>query len=280
MPSLLIVGGLTVDRFADGHAAPGGSVLHAGLAGAAEGAELTSLTVAGDEPEARAGLRRLAQLGTVRHQQAATTTTYRHEEAGGRRVLVYEAASAHIRADGVGGLGPLDVALLAPIADELPAAVVGELTSTLRPRLTVLLIQGWLRRLVVGHPVHPLALEDVDDATWAAFAAADAVVVSTEDLTEAPGDPFAQAAELRARLGSRPLLVLTLGPEGYLLDDPAADRVVATVPRRVIEGVPSVGAGDTFGAALALHLARGDGPEEAAAAATERVIAMLEGRRG
>ena len=47
MPSLLIVGGLTIDRFADGSRAPGGSVLHAGLAAAAEGAQVTTLTVAG-----------------------------------------------------------------------------------------------------------------------------------------------------------------------------------------------------------------------------------------
>ena len=50
MPSLLIVGGLTVDRFADGSRAPGGSVLHSGVAAIAERAELTILTVAGDEP--------------------------------------------------------------------------------------------------------------------------------------------------------------------------------------------------------------------------------------
>ena len=53
----------------------------------------------------------------------------------------------------------------------------------------------------------------------------------------------------RARSGPHPLLVLTLGEQGYLLDDPAADQVVASVPRRVVEGVPMVGAGDTFGAA-------------------------------
>ena len=104
------------------------------------------------------------------------------------------------------------------------------------------------------------------------------MVVSTEDLAADPGDPFGQAAAVRARLGPGPVLVLTLGPEGYLLDDPAADRVVASVPRHVVRGVPAVGAGDTFGAALAIHLARGDDPATAAAAATDRVIAVLEAR--
>ena len=79
--------------------------------------------------------------------------------------------------------------------------------------------------------------------------------------------------------GPRPIVVVTLGAEGYLLDDPAADRVIASVPRRVVTGVPAVGAGDTFGAALALNLARGADAHAAADLATDRVIAMLEARR-
>jgi sugar/nucleoside kinase (ribokinase family) len=113
---------------------------------------------------------------------------------------------------------------------------------------------------------------------WSAFAEADAVVVSTEDLGTAPDDPFIQAAALRDRLGGGPLLVLTLGAEGYLLDDPRAHRVVASVPRRVVKGVAMVGAGDTFGVVLALRLATGEPPDRAAEAATDRVIAMLEER--
>jgi sugar/nucleoside kinase (ribokinase family) len=279
MPSLLIVGGLTVDCFADGRRAPGGSVLHAGLAAAAEGAAITTLTLAGDEPEAVDGLARLAKLGRLLHQQTSTTTSYRHEEAEGRRVLVYEAASGPLDPSLVDGLDAPDVALLAPIADELPSAVLTELRAGLGSCVTVLLIQGWLRRLALGEPVHPLPLAGVDPALWEAFAHADAVVVSTEDLAEAPADPFAQAAELRARIGGRPVLILTLGDRGHLLDDPGADRVVASVPRRVVDGVPAVGAGDIFGAALAVHLAAGDSPSSAAQAATERVISILEARR-
>ena len=48
------------------------------------------------------------------------------------------------------------------------------------------------------------------------------VYVNGRQLALVPGDPFAQAAELREHLGPRPLLVLTLGPHGYLLDDRAA----------------------------------------------------------
>jgi sugar/nucleoside kinase (ribokinase family) len=278
MPSLLIAGGLTVDHFADGTRAPGGSVLHAGLAAAAEGAEITILTVAGDEPEARDGVARLARLGIVLCRASPATTTYAHREVDGLRVLTLEAASEPIDPATLAGHGPFDVALLAPIADELPSGTVATLRDAARPRRTVFLIQGWLRRLAVGEPVRALAIQEVPAELWRAFATADAVVVSTEDLEADPGGPFTQAAAVRARLGPRPVLVLTLGSEGYLLDDPAADRVVASVPRHVVVGVPAVGAGDTFGAALATHLARGDDPATAAAAATDRVIAVLEAR--
>lgn len=279
MSELLIVGGLTIDRFADGRSAPGGSVLHAGLAAVEEGAAVTFLTVAGDEPEAVEGLARLAELGTLIHQPAASTTTYRHDESEGRRVLVYDATTTLIDPTLAGQIERPRVALLAPIADELSAAAVDTLRAVLRPACTVLLIQGWLRRLDLGSPVHPLPLDGLAPELWETFSVADAIVVSTEDLAETPEDPFGQAAALRARLGPGPVLVLTLGTEGYLLDDPAADRLVATMPRRVVEGVPTVGAGDTFGAALAVHLSRGDDVTAAASAATERVIRVLDGRR-
>jgi sugar/nucleoside kinase (ribokinase family) len=279
MPQVLIVGGLTVDRFPDGRRAPGGSVLHAGLAAAAEGATITTLTVAGAEAEAVEGLARLDGLGRLVHQPAARTTTYRHDETGARRVLVYDAAGGTIDPAAVTDLAVPDVALLAPIADELPPSAMVALRDRVSPPLTVLLIQGWLRRLVVGEPVHPLALDELDGELWQAFAHADAIVVSTEDLAEAPTDPFGQAADLRRRVGEHPVLIVTLGDRGWLLDDPASDRVAAAVPRRVIEGVPMVGAGDTFGAALAVSLARGMPPTDAAEAATERVIRVLEARR-
>jgi len=278
MTSTLIVGGLTVDRFVDGSVAAGGSVLHSGLAAVQAGSELTVLTVAGDEPAAATGLQRLATIGTLARQAAPATTTYRHEERDGVRVLIFEARTEPIRADELTGLGRPDVALVAPIADEVPASLVARLRDALAPSRTVLLVQGWLRRLVEGEEVTATPLDALTAAQRHALGGADAIVVSTEDLVEAPGDPFGQAAELRRRAGQRPVILVTLGAEGYLLDDPSMERVVASVPRRVVTGVPSVGAGDTFGAALAVHLARGIGAHAAADRATDAVIAMLESR--
>jgi hypothetical protein len=279
MSTVLIVGGLTIDRFGDGSAAPGGSVIHAGRAARVEGSRLTTLTVAGDEPEARDGLARLIELGRVVHQSAASTVVYRHGERDGVRVLMLEALADPIAADGLADLGRPDVALVAPIADEVSPALVDALRSELRPRCLVLLIQGWLRHLELGREVTALPLDALSTDQSRVVAGADAIVVSTEDLVEAPGDPFAQAAALRAALGPRPVLLLTLGTEGYLLDDPSLDRVVASVPRRVVTGVSAVGAGDTFGASVAVNLARGAQPQAAADLATERVIETLESRR-
>ncbi len=279
MTALLIVGGLTIDRFADGSSAPGGSVLHAGLAAHAEGADVRVLTIAGEEAEASAGLQRLRGFGRCVVLRSAGTTTYRHREADGHRVLLYEARSGTIDETRADGLGPVDALLVAPIADELAPASIATLRSAAAARLLVLLIQGWLRRLTIGERVEPMTLDEVAATTWESFGAADAVVVSTEDFATREADPFAQAAAVREVLGPSPILVLTLGADGYLLDDPAAGRVVASVPRNVIDGVPAVGAGDTFGAALAIHLAAGDAPLAAADAAAERVIAMLRSRR-
>lgn len=277
MTELVIVGGLTIDRFADGSTAPGGTVIHAGRAAAAEGVRPAFLTIAGDEPEAEAGLNQLAGIGDLSRRSSPATTTFGHADDGDVRILTLLRRSGPIAPPFPPSAA--DCALLAPIADELPASVIEPLADALRPRLTVLLIQGWLRRLAVGEVVKPLPLDEVDRASWATFGRADAVVVSTEDLAESHGSPFAQAALLRQRIGNGPLLVLTLGAQGHLLDDPAADRVVASVPRRVVSGVPMVGAGDTFGATLAIHLSRGAGPATAVAAATDRVIATLESRR-
>lgn len=279
MTSTLIVGGLTVDRFVDGSVAPGGSVLHSGIAAVAARAELAVVTVTGDEPAAAEGLSRLATLGTVARQAASATTTYRHEERGGVRVLVFEARTEPIRGDLLLGLGQPDVALVAPIADEVPASLVAHIRQELAPRRTVLLVQGWLRRLVEGEEVTATPLDAMTADQRQALGEADAIVVSTEDLVESPGDAFGQAAELRRLAGRRPVILVTLGAQGYLLDNPGIDRVVASVPRRVVTGVPAVGAGDTFGAALAVHLARGVGAHVAADEATDAVIAMLERRR-
>jgi sugar/nucleoside kinase (ribokinase family) len=280
MPSILIAGGLTIDVFADGRRAPGGSVIHAGIAAVADGASVATLTVAGSEPEAAAGRAHLEALGTLLAGPAPATTTFGHGETNGRRVLVLEVAGGQVPAHPEAASGRPDVVLFAPIADELDTQTVRTVCETAEPRIAAFLIQGWLRHLAVGEVVRPLPLAAVGTDLWGTFGAGDLVVVSIEDLAEGVAeDPFAMGATLRSRIGPRPVLVVTLGTEGYLLDDPRADRITAVVPRRVVRGVPTVGAGDTFGVVMALRLAAGATPAAAADSATDAVISLLESRR-
>jgi sugar/nucleoside kinase (ribokinase family) len=278
-PDLVVVGGLTVDRFADGSSAAGGSVIHAGLSAAVNGASLATVTVCGDEPEALDGLRRLEGLGPVVRQRSATSVVYAHHEADGHRVLVLDSLAEPLSEPTLREAPDASVALLAPIANELTASRIDAVWDAAHPSLVVLLIQGWLRELHVGRPVGPRPVAALDDAEVAAFGRADAVVVSTEDLAESPTDPFAQAKVLRDALGPQPLIIVTLGADGFLLDDPSQPRIIASVPRRVVEGVPTVGAGDTFGAGFALALAGGRSPLDAAQDGADAVISMLETRR-
>ena len=95
MPSILIAGALTIDEFSDGRRAPGGSVIHAGLAAVADGAEVTTLTVAGPEPEADAGRARLASLGIlVAGDAPATTIVFEDSDSG---VASARAAGLNVR---------------------------------------------------------------------------------------------------------------------------------------------------------------------------------------
>ena len=64
---LLVVGALTIDRFPDGSAAAGGSVLHATRAAARARASITVVTAAGPEPEAQSALSELKMLSTQRY---------------------------------------------------------------------------------------------------------------------------------------------------------------------------------------------------------------------
>lgn len=276
---LVIVGALTIDRFTDGTSAAGGSVIHSSRAAVAEGASVGVVTVCGEEPEAVAAIEALAEVCTVVRQRAAGTVVYRHREADGRRVLILDRIAERLTPATMTRAPRAGVAIFAPIAGELPVAAIAAMRATSAPRRSVALIQGWLRRLDESHPADPLPLGVLDAELRAELGATDAVIASTEDLVAVADEPLAQLAALRSAVGARPVAVLTLGTDGYLLDDPAVDRITASYPRRVITGVPTVGAGDIFGAAMAAHLGRDASPSEAAAAAAEAVIRTLEQRR-
>ena len=289
LADLLVVGGLTIDSFADGTSAPGGAVLHAGRAAAAAGLRTTVVTVAGPEPVAALGLAELGAFADLHVTDAPTTIRYRHRETDGARRLWLEADTTPIRlpAEPVQRL-PTSAVLFAPVAREIPAPVL-QTWSNVRTRGAVL--QGWLRHGVLGEEVAPIAPDALTDDVVTTLASLDVLVASREDLKAAADTPVVQLKALRGRIGRGPLLVVTDGAEGVWIDmgNRPPHRVAA--PSRV-EGVPTVGAGDAFAALFLAHLA-GAGPtrpgqrpdtrrgRDAAATYAMRAVAeMLESRRG
>jgi sugar/nucleoside kinase (ribokinase family) len=233
---LLVVGGLTVDRFVDGSSAPGGSVLHIARAAASRGLRLGVITVAGPEPEARAGLDELRRLAaSVAWTDANATLTFTHrEDATGRR-LTQERTGGQVQLDDTQVGSRARTVLVAPLAGEVGTNEIAQLHGD-RPHGAML--QGFLRVAAGDGAVRPLPLPNLDPGLVDALSRFDLLVASREDLAAEGSEPRDQLAALRRRFGSNPDLVLTDGVQGVW-----TEREHLPVPRTVI-GVSTVGAGD------------------------------------
>lgn len=252
---LLVVGGLTVDRFEDGLSAPGGSVMHIARAAAPRGVRLGIVTAGGPEIESAAGLAELERL-SARLEAAShpATTTFRHQERpDGRRLWLERVGGmVHLGADAVDRFASHAV-LLAPVAGEIGAdglRVVGDAASR------GAILQGWLRATGDDGEVMQQELSALDRPLLEALGGLDLLVASREDLAAESDSPSEQLTALRAALGRRPVLVVTDGAEGLWLAvsgaRPELDwREHLPVPWRV-EGVATVGAGDILAAFLTM----------------------------
>lgn len=278
---LLVVGGLTIDRFADGRVEPGGSVVHIARAAARRGVRLGIVTAAGSEPvalQALAELRRLARVVAVaRHPE---TTTFRHDEADGHRELALDRVGGETpsRPDALAGVAGR-VVLFAPVAGEVNVQALHALDPPGRRRGA--LLQGWVRTLTPGADVRPRPLASLDGALLAALARLDLIVASRDDLAAEAPEPARQVAALRRAVGLRPTLIVTDGTAGAWI---AAGEEVAPprhhpVARRV-SGVSTVGAGDLFGAFVLTDAALATHPHQAVARAMAMVADELERRGG
>ncbi|HLE88907.1 MAG TPA: PfkB family carbohydrate kinase [Candidatus Limnocylindria bacterium] len=269
-PDLLIVGGLTVDRFADGSTVAGGSVLHAARATVAAGWRVATITAAGPEAEATAAVEELAGMGPSLVRSVPGSIRYEIRETGGRRRLTLEAAAAElpVTAADVRAFQAAAV-LLAPVAGELTSESV---VAARGSPVVVAAVQGWLRSLEPGKLVRPLPLASLEGNLLAALDHLDAMVASEEDLAAVGADPVAQLVTLRRQVGDRPLLVVTTGADGAWVDDGPRGRHHLPAPRS-LEGIATVGAGDAFAGLLTLALGAGHGR---LAAATEAVAATSE----
>lgn len=238
-PDLLVIGALTIDRFADGSSGPGGSVMHIARAAAARRMRVAVITVAGPEPQAQAGLDELRDLAVrVELTAADATATFIHRDGAGARRLWLERRGGSIRLAEPGADRP-EAILVAPVADELATEDLARLGAG--PARAAIL-QGYLRSVAADGEVRPLPLSALDPRLVAAVSHYDLLVASREDLLAEATEPSDQLAALRRLVGARPALVVTDGVGGVWTDDGhlSAPRVVA--------GVPSVGAGDIFAA--------------------------------
>jgi sugar/nucleoside kinase (ribokinase family) len=271
-PDLLVVGGLSIDRFPDGSTARGGSVLHAARAVAARGGRVATIALAGPEPEAQEALAELADLGPCLVRPTRATIRFAIDERDSRRRLVLEAVGGRLEvaAEEIASSGAAAV-LLAPIAGELDATA---LRAARGVPVRVAALQGWLRVLKPGFEVSPLRLRALPAGLLAELRQLSALVASVEDLIAEGPSPDTQLDALRDRVGLGPALIITDGANGARLDLPGSGRSDVLVPRRIGDA-PPVGAGDAFAALLAVALGRGVQFIAAARAAAAGVVELL-----
>ena len=272
---LLIIGGLAIDRVADGSTVAGGSVLHGARAAAAAGWKVATITALGSEPEALAAAAELDAMGQSLAFPAATSIRFAIHEEGGHRRLVLEAAGVALAVTSaeVATMKSRAV-LLAPIAAELAPAALRACASV---PTRVAALQGWLRRLVPGEDVRAMPLDALGAELAAELAEVDAVVASDDDLAAVAQEPPEQVSALRAHLGPRPLIVITAGGAGAWLDHPAIGLHQLPAGRR-IEALSTIGAGDAFAALLTVGLGRGLGPMAAIGSAMRGAADYLQAR--
>jgi sugar/nucleoside kinase (ribokinase family) len=246
---LLVVGGLTIDRFPDGSSAPGGSVLHVARAAATRDLRVGVVTAGGREPEAKTGVEELRRVAAwVECVEAEATATFRHREsAAGRRLWLERTGRAVDLGAGASARSAVDAVLFAPVAGEITADTLATPDESWSRGA---ILQGWLRSSGEGE-VRALPLKELDPELVENLRGFDLLVASREDLLAETPDPPDQLRAVRLRFGRGPILVVTDGPGGVWIDSPAssdlAEGLHLAVPRRV-DGVPSVGSGDIFAA--------------------------------
>jgi sugar/nucleoside kinase (ribokinase family) len=249
---LLLVGGLTIDRFSRGSSA-GGSVIHAARAAAGRGLRVGVVTSAGPEAEAARGVAELRKLTAFLHvTPARATTTFRHREGpDGRRLWLEQLGGpVSLPADASTRIWHHAV-LFAPVAGEIDAASLRVWGDTWSRGA---ILQGWLRTLTAGDEVAPRPTEQIDPLDVAGLATFDVLIASREDLRASGATPHEQLTTLRQRFGRTPALVVSDGSAGLWLDVP---RVLSSSDRRahlrapwVVPDADTVGAGDILAAFL------------------------------
>lgn len=255
MLDLLIIGGLTVDRFGDGSVA-GGTVIHATRAAAARGVRIGIVTASGEEPAAVAGLAELRGLAAVVERQPREhSATFRHRASRDGRRLWLEHVGGPVAVDqGTRDRVSSGAILFAPVLGEIRAAALTGWNDV--PRRGAIL-QGWLRSTDEGAEVRPLPLSALGPELIEALSGFDLLIASREDLMAESEAPQEQLTALRRAFGRAPDLIVTDGTDGIWLDTQPAwahqsSRRHLPVPFRV-EAESAVGAGDIIAGILTME---------------------------
>ncbi len=250
----LCVGHVTHDKVGE-VTLPGGSAWYGARACLALDARSRLATTVGQDFEhdlALAGL----EVSAARRGKT-TTFQNRYLRKGGREMRVLAQAAPVRPVLNEPWVRP-DVAILLPVLGEVDLAAWRAL---LKPGLLAVGLQGWLKRKVRGRAVpSPAALDPAD------FEGVDLACLSEEDLG---GD----LAWYKALVKVVPIVALTKGRRGCRLTVRGMGTHLATAP---VQETDPTGAGDTFCAALALHLARGVGPWDATLSACRSAAEVVQ----
>jgi sugar/nucleoside kinase (ribokinase family) len=257
-PELLVVGHATCDEI-HGETRLGGAASFASRVAATLGVETALVTAAPPHFALLAPLRGLAHL-SMHVAPSPEVTTFALDYSGPRRRVVLRKAARPL---GLEDVPPAwrgaPVAYVAPVAGECNRALVEGLGA----RLMGVGLQGWLREPAKDGTVVPTIAPEAAEPPRGLRVA----VFSEEDHPE--------AEFLAEQLAARGLVVgLTRGRKGATLREGTARWEIPAVPAHEVD---PTGAGDVFGIALTLALARGASVPEAGAVAAALAARVVEG---
>lgn len=258
LPELLVVGHVTRD-FIRGETRLGGAASFSSRVAATLGIETALVTAAPADFSLMAPLRALPRL-SIHVVPSPEVTTFELDYSGPRRRVIQRAVARPIRAEDVPPeWRNIPVAYVAPVAGECDRALVDGLGS----RLICAGLQGWLRRPGPDGAVEPTIHSEASSPPRGLSVA----VFSEEDHPEA-----GFLAEQLARHGLT--VALTRGRRGSTVRQ---GTQVWEIPAAPATEVDPTGAGDVFGIAITLALARGASAPEAATAAAAIAARVVEG---
>jgi sugar/nucleoside kinase (ribokinase family) len=258
IPELLVVGHVTRD-FIRGETRLGGAASFSSRVAATLGIQTALVTAAPAGFSLMAPLRALSRL-SIHVVPSPEVTTFELDYSGPRRRVIQRAVARPIHAEDIPPeWRNIPVAYVAPVASECDRALVEGLGS----RLICAGLQGWLRRPGPDGAVEPTIASEASNPPRGLGVA----VFSEEDHPEA-----GFLAEQLARQGL--IVALTRGRRGSTVRQGTQGWEIPAAPANEVD---PTGAGDVFGIALTLALARGASALEAATAAASIAARVVEG---